>query len=310
MSEVTTEEEAIVTTPKTNEPFTYRYPENLGSDSNNKTYIRFTIKDRLDLKSKKSIYLYCPPGLSVADGAGYGQLDMGTLGGLVDEAQKQVAADGTGGGSFLEQAGALGGSLYTVGQKQMKSAAQVLGGKMGKGVGQQFSMKSGTAQNMFTVAQFSGVTQRSFQFSFKLVAESTDQAKLLKEIENTFRKFLYPSTGEGRLALKYPPYWQIEFYHKGGVQNKHLPFINLSYLQSMTATYNQSTNAFHEDGRPLEVDISLAFIESKNMTREDLYTNNDYNDAEYTYNYVGSSEVIDVSGNIDAGLEVVEDWEG
>jgi hypothetical protein len=61
----------------------------------------------------------------------------------------------------------------------------------------------------------------------------------------------------------------------------------------MTATYNQSTNAFHEDGRPLEVDISLAFIESKNMTREDLYTNNDYNDAEYTYNYVGSSEIID-----------------
>ena len=45
-------------------------------------------------------------------------------------------------------------------------------------------------------------------------------------------------------------------------------------------------NAFHPDGAPIEVDISLTYVEAKNLTREDLYKDVDsYQDAEYHYDY-------------------------
>ena len=252
-----------------------RYPSDLGQGAG-KTYVRFATVDRLDVdKVMRSIYLYAPPGLAVSDGVGYHALDMGSIGGLIENFQEASAGadknfwDGMKGIMNVADAKALG---------------KLSLGALGKGIGQRVLMKEGIARNPFSVQQFSGVTARSFGFSFKLVAQNETEAGTLKNIENTFRKFLYPSVGASDMQLKYPPYWKIEFYN-GDQRNKHLPFINLSYLQSMSATYNQSSNAFHKDGRPLEVDISLTFQESKNMTREDLY---DQDSLEYTYDYVGS----------------------
>jgi hypothetical protein len=130
-----------------------------------------------------------------------------------------------------------------------------------------------------------GVQQRTFGFTFKLVAQSESEALEIKAIENTFRKFLYPKLAKSPILFKYPPYWQIEFL-KGDKPNTHLPFINLCFLESMNATYNSSTNVFHPDGSPVEVDIQLTYKEAKNLTREDLYKDVDsYQDAEYHYDY-------------------------
>ena len=68
----------------------------------------------------------------------------------------------------------------------------------------------------------------------------------------------------------------------------------------MTATYNQSSNAFHKDGRPLEVDMSLTFQESKNMSREDLY---DKDSLEYTYDYVGSVQGVETEDIVDSAIK-------
>jgi hypothetical protein len=266
-----------------------KYPEDIGKSG--QTYIRFHIVSRLDLSEQKTIYLYAPPGLSVTDGVGYHQLDMGTIGGLVERFDQNR----TSGQGVVDAAMNIGTKA------DLTTLAKLATGDIGKGFGQRALMKQGIAQNPFSVQQFSGVMARAFTFAFKLVAESKDQAKTLKAIENTFRKYLYPSAGDSDLALRYPPYWKIEFYRNGDY-NEHLPFINLSYLHSMTATYNQSTNAFHKDGRPLEVDISLQFTESKNMTREDLYKKNDHPETgpEYTNKHVGSVTQADVEAEIAA----------
>ena len=58
----------------------------------------------------------------------------------------------------------------------------------------------------------------------------------------------------------------------------------MSYLTQMTGTYNSSGNAFHADGGPTEIDISLTFQESKALTREDLYNHPEgYDDTLYHY---------------------------
>ena len=276
-----------VITDKTHGGPVYTYPLDL-KEYPDRELIRFTIKDRKELQDRKSIYLFCPPGLSVADGASYGNLDLGMIGGIVDKFERVKQNDP--GTSTLEAA------QQTVGGAEVVGAIATKVAEANPAFGGRAMFKAGTASNPFSVQQFSGVTTRSFTFTFKLVAQSDKEAIECKAIENTFRKFLYPKLGDSPLTFKYPPYFQIQFL-KGDKNNTHLPFINLCYLQNMTATYNTSTNAFHPDGSPIEIDLSLTFVESKNMTRDDLYKEvDDYDDAEYTYNYTGSGNQYNVEG--------------
>ena len=287
MSEEQTTEES-----KPSEPAgPLRYPIDIGESSNTRTCVRFSIRDRTDLTNdRKSIWLYAPPGLSTADGVAYGQLDLGILSGIVQQVKDK-------------------GVVETITDANNVESALVEGSQFGpdflKG---RALMVSGNAVNPFSVQQLSGTQPRSFTFTFKLVAHNSAESKTCRKIENTFRKFMYPKMAESKLHLKYPPYFRIEFWNGEGAdkgfdanRNVHLPFINLCLLQNMTATYNQSSNVYHVDGRPVEVDISLAFIESRNMTRDDLYTNVDSVDStDYTYNYNGAAAVIDTSGAGDA----------
>ena len=240
--------------------------------------VRFTIKDRTELEEKKSIYMYTPPGIAVPDGASYGTMDLGMLGAAADKFESNKAAG--------QSTGEALGNITT--QSDIVAALQAKAGNMGGSIGGALgkaAFKQGVAANPYTVTNFQGVQQRTFGFTFKLVAQSESEALEIKAIENTFRKFLYPKLAKSPILFKYPPYWQIEFL-KGDKPNTHLPFINLCFLESMNATYNSSTNVFHPDGSPVEVDIQLTYKEAKNLTREDLYKDVDsYQDAEYHYDY-------------------------
>ena len=156
--------------------------------------------------------------------------------------------------------------------------------------------RSGLAANPYTNNAFQGSNMRTFEFNFKLIAESMDEAKEARNIENTFRKFLYPRKHPGSpMVLVYPPYWEITFWKTVDeelVQNEYLPLIMLCNLETMNTTYNASGNAFHEDGSPTEVDMSLSFKESITLTREDLYgdTPVDYDAVKYAWGNIRSGQ--------------------
>ena len=242
-----------------------------------KECIRFTIVDRKALDEKKSIFLFTPNGLSVADGASYNSMDLGIIGGMMGTVTRmKKEAEKSGWESAIKNAG-LGADVIQ-GLKNKFSG--------GTAIGQASRMVAGEAANPFTMLAFAGTTARSFSFTFKMVPESEQEMEVARQIENTFRKFLYPKSHTSALALKYPPFWKIQFM-KGAEENKFLPFIQLSYLQSFTATYNASGNVFHPDGAPTEIDMALTFAEAKALTREDLYGNRDgevdYESTNYTY---------------------------
>jgi hypothetical protein len=130
--------------------------------------------------------------------------------------------------------------------------------------------------------QFDNVAVRSFNFTFKLVAESQSEARQALIIENLFRAALYPEV-KNRLYLEYPPTFKIKFYH-GDKENIYMPQIQECFLANITTTYNAGSNMFHADGSPSEVDMSLTFTETKAMTRDELYTkgqggNNQFEDT-------------------------------
>ena len=234
-----------------------------------KEYIHFTIKNRDALEEKKHIMLYTPPGIAVPDGATYQQIDLGTMGGTIEKLAQ--AAQGQDDEKVETKITDLKGLAIL-------SAA----GKIGA-VGQAALIAGGVAKNPYVNVAFQGTVLRSFNFTFKMVAESAKEMEEIRQIENTFRKFLYPKLGESAFLLEYPPYWQIRFM-KGAQENKFMPFIHLCYLQTMNATYNATGNAFHPDGGPVEIDMSLTFQESKGLTRGDLYDDVDgYDNTEYHY---------------------------
>ena len=88
-------------------------------------------------------------------------------------------------------------------------------------------------------------------------------------IENIFRKYLYP-TKAGVASLQYPAKFNIGFF-TGGKINKYMPKIMETHLVNCTTTYNSTSNAFHDDGQPVEVDVALTFQETKPLLRSDLY---------------------------------------
>ena len=228
----------------------YVYPENLRSKVDGfKGYphISFEMVQRA-LPENIKVHLYVPAGFSVPDAASYGSVDLGLIGNSAQE-QSATDLDDLGivkAGAFLDAMGA--GGLAPAAQKK--------------------AIQAGVALNPNTTLQFDNVSLRSFDFTFKMVSESAEEAQQIFLIENLFRKALYP-TRQGAL-LKYPPTFKIQFLH-GDQVNNYMPIIMESYLTSLNTTYNSSSNMFHADGSPSEVDISMSFQETTIVTREKLY---------------------------------------
>ena len=42
------------------------------------------------------------------------------------------------------------------------------------------------------------------------------------------------------------------------------------YLRSVSTNYNPSSMSFHPDGRPVEIDLSLSFVEEVTVNRQDV----------------------------------------
>ena len=274
------------------------FPEDLLSSSEGGTRecVRFAIRKRDDLDDiPKAIYLYMTPGFSLADGASYQGEAFNTYGKSAVDAIN-AADQGSNLDNILE--GVLGG-VTNLGKTLMADktdtvslGASLASSKLGV-AGKAALLKQGRAINPFQNVMFAGTILRTFSFSYKLIGESEDEVKMIREIENTFRKFLYPEPALSGYLLKYPPYFQIQFLRKSAVENgdggitesveenPNLPFVHLTYLQSMTATYNSSTNAFYEGGAPVELDLSLTFQEATNLTRKHLYKDSDT--ADYTF---------------------------
>ena len=232
----------------------YVYPENLRSkvdESKGYQHVAFEFVQRNNPQPSSKVHLYLPPGFSVPDSAAYGSLDLGVLGSRV-----QSEAELTEGEKDDLAVFGLGKFAANFGAEAVFTKEKI---------------DEGVALNPNTVLQFDNVAVRSFNFTFKLVSESAEEAREALNIENLFRKALYPELKSNRgLFLNYPDTFIIKFYH-GDKVNQFMPQIQESYLQNMTTTYNAGSNIYHNDGSPTEVDLSLTFTETKALTREKLF---------------------------------------
>jgi hypothetical protein len=216
----------------------------------------------------KTIWFPCPAGIEINDQATYNTIDLGALGGALN-----TAFEAAGGATGLAgKASAVGKSMID----QIKSAKAgeitALAAMALPGYGDKLQFKAKTILNPNTNTNFTGNTVRSFNFGFKMIARSEQEAKEILRIHKTFRKYTYADSNgnQQNLTLRYPPVWRIRFLDGQKNENKYIPKIFSCYLQNVTSTFNSTSPTFHTDGSPLEVDITLAYQETRALTRFDI----------------------------------------
>ena len=125
--------------------------------------------------------------------------------------------------------------------------------------------------NPNTRALFKGVNLREFTFTFKMIANSQREAIAIEKIVEHFRANAYPDTigPDGfPIAFKFPHAFSIQFTHRG--QEAKIPKLERCFLRAVQTAYNSTGAAFHADGRPNEIDMTLNFIEMRTLNKSDI----------------------------------------
>lgn len=255
------------------------FPEELAQSNKEYPTVVFSVNpDRGDSSTAQAVMLYMPPGLAFGDSMAYNTFNLGALGSAAQSAISTL----DGGGSLTDAltsassrvsgdvSGGRGGSAVraviaadVAKRVGVPGASVVDSGAIGEAI--LFNQK--VVQNPNANTSFQSSNLRTFAFNFKMVAQSAKETEAIKEIVKFFRYNMYP---EGdTITLSYPPLFNIKFYN-GASENRYIPRIYDSYLIAATATYNSSTNAFHADGSPVEVDVALTFQEAKALLRSDI----------------------------------------
>jgi len=218
----------------------------------------------------KTIWFPCPSGIEISDQATYNTIDLGALGGALNQAVKAAATTDGAMNKFKVGSNAL---LNQVKDARAGEIAAIAAMAL-PGYGDKLQFKAKTILNPNTNTSFSGNSVRSFTFAFKMIARSESEAKEIQKIHKTFRKYTYADSNgnQQNLTLRYPPVWRIRFLDGQKNENKYIPKIYSCYLQGVQSSFNSTAPVFHTDGSPLEVDVSISFQETRALTRFDIET--------------------------------------
>lgn len=240
------------------------YPEDLGDKPN----ISFKSRDPNNNQEGVSIVLYAPQSISVNDGMGYGNFDLGVIGSMLRNSVESGEINSENFKSRLEAnlgvAGNSGGLTSALIAKALSNRG--LGGSVVDAFADASLFNAGKALNPNTVLQFTGPQLRTFGFEFRMVAQSASESATIKQIVDGFRTRMYASK-DGDFVLNYPDIWQVKF-NIGNAQ--YIPSYAESYLTSLNTVYNSSGNMYHSDGSPTDVTVQIQFSEFKALGRGEI----------------------------------------
>ena len=221
------------------------------------------------------IDMYIPLSLTYNDGAQYENANLnvigsGTLAGMqnadgIFASAYNALAEGVGSVFGYLMDPALTGEAARLGALRASRAVPNAGFQAAVSIGVQRTM------NPNTRAMFKGVNLREFSFNFKMIANSQREAIAIERIVNHFRTELYPDVINALnvpIAYEMPNAFSIQFTHRNA--EAKMPKLEYCFLRNVQTVYNATGAAFHPDGRPNEVDMTLNFIEMRTLNKKDI----------------------------------------
>ena len=257
----------------------YQYPDTLGQEvAAGQHYMLLTSYESINSlrrspSIKSSIALYIPAGgLTTTIGQTYEEIQGGEL--YAQSGLKAVQAwegDEAGGKATAVGLTAMGGltSKFIHGLK--RNFLQTVGsGFIQAGLG--------LAVNNHLSVGYKGPTGfRDHTFAFKFFPKNSKDSENVRTIIRDFQngatpRKTKPMSGAGITAsafFQFPRHWEIKFM-SGGRKNKYLHEIKPSVISSMQTNYDPiSMVSFHEDGSPVQIDLTLTFKELQLITSGD-----------------------------------------
>ena len=241
--------------------------------------LRFTPERTVTLRETAQVELYLPSNIAISDGVSYDNFDNGAIGNALLKMSENVKDQG-----FFEgmKQSVADGSMDTFNASPLAAfGVQTILSKFGEkasGLGQQGTR---TAPNPNTKALFKQVSLRQFNFTFKLIPASEEEARTIGQIITAFRTQMYPKTiyldGQSNqypIGYEFPGRYEIEAFYNGQEMQDYRIRSVPSYLTNVTTNYNPSAQSImkSKEGTPYfsEIDITLAFIEGKTLDRESV----------------------------------------
>lgn len=224
-----------------------------------------------------NIKLYLPVAFQQNDSFNIATPELGQIGAAAAAAaaggkgmvSAGMEAIGRGANSIIDLVtGGLAGDAARLGAAQMAGRVPIFGTELGQAA----QIAGAVTVNPNLRSAFRGVGLREFSFTFKFLARSQREAEMVERIIRSFREFSYPESIElGGISggYKYPHMFEIVVKHEPTGKRVGSK-IKDCFLKSIATNYNPSSMAFHEDGRPVEIDLSLNFVEEVTLSRKDI----------------------------------------
>lgn len=223
-----------------------------------------------------NVVLFLPPGFQSTEGLGFDGFDLGIAGSL---AERTFQTGGFENGGVLGDAyNTVTGTLEEIKAGNTPDTAKLLSVELAKlkraalpaGVGAAANAVGGVAIAPNQRTLFKRVNMREFAFTFSLIPSNAGEAAIVQQIVKYFRYYLYPkpilSSDGVRIGYKYPNKFQIKV---GTVLGSWEPIkIQPCYMRGLSVTTNPNAAAYHEDGNPVETQISVNFIEAATLDRD------------------------------------------
>lgn len=226
----------------------------------------------------RGVVLYLPSNIIVNDAVSYENFDLGPIGAIGAAGIKSGQGAAT---ALARGVGQATGSLASLlsGSVADQRGARLAASRLAEGGGGAASgaVKSGLATtiNPNTINLFKSVQLREFSFTFKMIANSASEAEEIDNIVKFFRATMYPDTiafdpngVDVPIGYEFPDKFQIEMRYNG--EQVGVRILN-SVLRSVQTNYNPQSMSWHKDGKPSEVDITVAFGEERTLNRNDIF---------------------------------------
>ena len=237
--------------------------------SQNTSIVKRKPTTRLDT----AIALYMPPTINVSYTANYTDTEIGALGAKIsDSLQKGTAKD------------VIKDLMSDETKDEMVDAATkallaLAGGIPGaQGARELFEMQQGFIMTNRMELAFKGLPKRGFQYTFKMIPKSEEEANEIKNIVDAFKINMLPEgmsvddkSGFTGKRLKIPNTFDIKYMYVGK-ENEYLHKISTCVLESMSLSYGGDRfKAFDGNSRgapPVETTMTLNFKEMELITKQ------------------------------------------
>jgi hypothetical protein len=227
-------------------------------------------------KGVPKIKLYLPISFQQNDSFNIATPELGQIGAasaaVMSNGGQVIDALSKGASTFVDLVtGQLAGDAARLGVSQLAGKVPVLGTELGAAA----QISGAVTVNPNIRSAFRGVALREFSFTFKFIARSQKESKTVEKIIRNFREFSYPEViqaGGISAGYKYPDMFGIEVKHEPS--NKRIGSkIKDCFLRSISTNYNPTSMSFHTDGQPVEIDLTLNFVEEVTLSRTDIRNN-------------------------------------